>query len=237
MTTHLQPPPSETVQRYLFNSRMHRPSESIATYVAELHSTKCFGTAWFVILLMNVGNNAYCQRKSSCLRVPSKSLKPWKQLNAKLKICRGPVVYTNYERHRVTVPEYPNLTIKQPATVVEVHTHRICANSRTKNVTIATKKGHIAKVCRAKKRLQQDKRKPDIKGTHKLTEDEDAKEYAMYHCQTEGSNSMVVNLLVNKAELPMEVDTGATLSIISETTIEAYGQKTEPQPYKLQARN
>ena len=37
MTTHLQPPPSETVQHYLFNSRMHCPSESIATYVAELN--------------------------------------------------------------------------------------------------------------------------------------------------------------------------------------------------------
>ena len=41
MTTHLQPPPSETVQHYLFI--MRRPYESIATYVAELnkHAEHC----------------------------------------------------------------------------------------------------------------------------------------------------------------------------------------------------
>ena len=54
---------------------------------------------------MNVGNDAYCQRKSSPLRVPSKLLKPWKQWNAELRICKGPVAYTNYERHSITVPE------------------------------------------------------------------------------------------------------------------------------------
>ena len=107
---------------------------------------------------------------------------------------------------------------------------------KTEECNYCHKKGHIAKVCRAKKRLQQDKRKPDIKGTHKLTEDEDAKEYAMYHCQTEGSNSMVVNLLVNNAELAMEVDTGATLSIISEATYRSIWPKDRAPPLQASSK-
>ena len=36
MRTHFHPTPSETVQRYLFNSRSRRPGESVSLYVVEL---------------------------------------------------------------------------------------------------------------------------------------------------------------------------------------------------------
>ena len=36
MSDHLQPEPSEIVQRYSFNTRVRRSQESVATYVAEL---------------------------------------------------------------------------------------------------------------------------------------------------------------------------------------------------------
>ena len=36
MTTHLQPQPSEIVQRFRFNTRTRQPQESVATYVTQL---------------------------------------------------------------------------------------------------------------------------------------------------------------------------------------------------------
>ena len=36
MTTHFQPPPSEIMQRYRFNTRVRRPHETIAVYITQL---------------------------------------------------------------------------------------------------------------------------------------------------------------------------------------------------------
>ena len=36
LTEHYQPKPSKVVQRYLFNSRVRKQGESVATYIAEL---------------------------------------------------------------------------------------------------------------------------------------------------------------------------------------------------------
>ena len=38
MKNHYTPPPSEIVQRFRFNSRFRKPSESVSTYVAELRA-------------------------------------------------------------------------------------------------------------------------------------------------------------------------------------------------------
>ena len=36
MTTHCQPPPSEIMQRYRFNTRVRRPHETVSVYLAQL---------------------------------------------------------------------------------------------------------------------------------------------------------------------------------------------------------
>ena len=80
------------------------------------------------------------------------------------------------------------------------------------------KKGHIAKVCRSKAKAQQNQTR-----THQLNSGENSGdetvEYSLFH--TQGQNSpapILVTLEVNGANLTMELDTGATLSIISEET-------------------
>ena len=80
------------------------------------------------------------------------------------------------------------------------------------------KKGHIAKVCRSKAKAQQNQTR-----THQLNSGEksgdETVEYSLFH--TQGQNSpapILVTLQVNGANLMMELDTGATLSIISEET-------------------
>ena len=78
------------------------------------------------------------------------------------------------------------------------------------------KKGHIAKVCRSRLKLQKSH-------THQLhtTDERDHKlqEYSLFH--TPGSRCsplILISLKVNGVNLTMELDTGATLSLISEKT-------------------
>ena len=80
------------------------------------------------------------------------------------------------------------------------------------------KKGHIAKVCHSKAKTQQNQTR-----THQLHSAENSGdetvEYSLFH--TQGQNSpapILVTLEVNGVNLIMELDTGATLSIISEET-------------------
>ena len=76
------------------------------------------------------------------------------------------------------------------------------------------KKGHIAKVCRSKLKMQKSE-------THQMPAEENSEppEYSLYHMQESNrSLPIMVDLKVNTADLTMELDTGATLSLISEKT-------------------
>ena len=81
------------------------------------------------------------------------------------------------------------------------------------------KKGHISKVCRKKTENQQGKRTATPHGTNTVAEPDEV-EYLL-HALTRGKNHpLTVKVKINNADLQMEVDTGATLSIISKTTYE-----------------
>ena len=86
MKKHQCPAPSETVQRFKFNTRMHQPNESVSTYVAELRSLiefcgyqagrldglliklmKIFGLNVIPILqLFHKGQDSACSRQDKC---------------------------------------------------------------------------------------------------------------------------------------------------------------------------
>jgi len=99
------------------------------------------------------------------------------------------------------------------------------AKCRFKELTChyCNKRGHLASVCKTK--LKQISKKNS--GTHQVTEEvetlqEDAtaasQEYQLYYVHPEGTSSFTVNINVNDKPLCLEVDTGAALSIISEST-------------------
>ena len=95
------------------------------------------------------------------------------------------------------------------------------------------RKGHIAKACRSRNKTQpqSSSRRRPIKVAHQLQEDRDptserpdaagtlhVKEYPLYNCTDGSSKPILVTVTADGAELQMEVDTGATSSIISEKT-------------------
>ena len=75
------------------------------------------------------------------------------------------------------------------------------------------KKGHMSKVCCAKNKTQQ-----VSSGTNQLTSESEAQEYFMFHTKASSSQPIQVTVKQNGIDATMEVDTGATFSIISEQT-------------------
>ena len=85
------------------------------------------------------------------------------------------------------------------------------------------KKGHMAKVCRGKKQSQkQDKRRRRPKGkqrTHFAEESADQEDvYAMYHLSSDWKKSFKVDLKLCGRRNMMEIDTGASKTILNEAT-------------------
>jgi len=84
------------------------------------------------------------------------------------------------------------------------------------------KKGHVAKVCRGKKKPQkQDKRGcwPDKQRTHFVEESADQDDvYAMYHLSSNQKKSFKVDLELCGRKTTTEIDTGALKTILTEAT-------------------
>ena len=88
--------------------------------------------------------------------------------------------------------------------------------------------GHIAPVCRSKppKPKEEHVEHHSTKKTHHLqgneqSSDDDASsdsEFLLYKVGSRSSDPITVSMLLNGKELAIEVDTGATLSVISEST-------------------
>lgn len=102
------------------------------------------------------------------------------------------------------------------------HSPSIC---KFKNVdcNYCGKQGHIAKVCYSKERDQKRKHKHNKqqKTTHQLSSNvnPETEEYTMYHASTDRApKPLKVTLQINSADVQMEIDTGATFSVISEET-------------------
>ncbi len=108
------------------------------------------------------------------------------------------------------------------------------------------KKGHLARVCRSKAKVQQStqpkERRNTPRNTHKLVEDDtgDSSDDMIYNLfnvsgQKKGAKPIKVKVSLNNANLEMEVDTGARYSIISEATYN--GLRSNDQAPKLTYTN
>ena len=83
------------------------------------------------------------------------------------------------------------------------------------------KTGHIRRVCR--KRLAQ------TLPVEKLPDDGDSNVYNMFSLRSKVYDPIYITLAVNSEPLRMEVDTGATLSVVSEVTYRrTWGDKRPP---------
>ena len=90
---------------------------------------------------------------------------------------------------------------------------------RTEECHYCHKKGHIASVCRQKAKRQQSHAGP----THTVADssDTDPPEYPMYTVDASQSQPISVQVHLNGTPVNMEMDTGATMSIMSKHTYQS----------------
>ena len=92
------------------------------------------------------------------------------------------------------------------------------------------KKGHIARVCKSK-RKEQNSSQPNI---NTAKEGEDDEVYTMFPLRSKKYDPIYATVSVDGKPIRMEIDTGATLSVISETT---YNQVWKDQAPLLSAQD
>ena len=94
------------------------------------------------------------------------------------------------------------------------------------------KKGHIAKVCCSKPNPEHKRKGVKPRGTDRAHQircsspGEEVGEYSLYSITGTGKRAYTVKPKLNGVELEMEIDTGATLSLIREET---YRTRDRPQ--------
>lgn len=247
LSKYFQPTPSEIVQRCRFNSRIRRPHETIAVFTAQLKKLveHCnFGDTLNQMLrdrlVCGVNNEKWQQRVLAEEGLTyDKALKMLLALEAaerEVKDLSGPKeVLSVRSRRPQTSPPFSKQTAPPQRMDAGAACYRCGGRHdqaecwyREEECHFCHKKGHIAAVCRQKKKQppqhSQQRRTPPRKfvrkSTHRVVEEPEPvpPEYPMYSCSSPGTQPLFVEVQIHEAPIRMEVDTGATLSIISRHT-------------------
>eukprot|EP00731_Ephydatia_muelleri_P036424 Em0253g4a len=191
--THFRPSSSVTVQRYNFNSRSQRDGESVSQFVAELRklSEHCdFGNTLEDML-----------RDRLYVAFGTSGRLSWRKRTFKTSNNQKVALFILYIRWS-----------RQ-----ESH------GQETVPVVACGKRGHLARVCRShggggSKGTRSDELSDERSGKKPL-DTEKTETYALYNLSSSKSRMPLVQLLtVNGTPLQMQVDTGAVVSLISEST-------------------
>ena len=242
MKLHYCPQPSEIVKRFEFNSRFRQPGKTVSTYVAELRALAefCnFGDSLDNMLrdrLVCGINNEQVQKRllsetdltfkkaldlAQGLEAAAKNAHTLKSAAAGATSTVPPV-----EVHKVA-PQRDGQSGRQQ--------HTPCHRCGKKNHAPATcrfrnakchncgRTGHLKAVCYAPPRevgsaTRRPRRSRNVQLVQEAASMEESDEYSLYKVHGAGCVPFRVNIEVEGQQLPMEIDKGASLSLISEAT-------------------
>ncbi|KRY89465.1 Ribosome biogenesis protein BMS1 -like protein [Trichinella pseudospiralis] len=198
LRNHFMPRPSEVYQRFLYHRRLQQPGEGVAAYVAELRhlAQHCnFAEAANPTVTTEVQLVAY--KKSDC--------------NSSMR---------NVRRQQESPPQPQSH--KPCYRCGGAHAQNTC---RFKNVScnFCKRLGHIERVCRTKSQstVKKGAAKPNRHATNSIAVEEE--EYRINHLIAPDEVIATlpfpdVRVSLNNVVIPMQVDSGASLTIISEHT-------------------
>ena len=86
-------------------------------------------------------------------------------------------------------------------------------------------KGHVEKVCRKKARAN----KNNAYTSNVVVETEESEEdlFSIYHLSHKPTPPIKLNIVINNCTVPIEVDTGASISLLNWTTFEKVKQNSK----------
>ena len=238
---HLSPKPSAIVARKNFHSRSRRPDETLGSYMAALRklSEDCgFGDTLNDMLrdrlvcgcndrrlqckLLSEDNLDYAKAMKLALAVESAE-QGTKQLQGQQPTAPIQVIQRPKPKNRPAPRSTTSDTPLKPC--YRCGGNHLQSKCRFKDTTcnFCKKRGHIAKVCYSRLKKQPTSTR---KGTNQVVAEDTQtqplsdEEYGMYHSTStrQPRKPLQVTIELNNASLTMEVDTGATFSVISEAT-------------------
>ena len=242
LTEHYSPPPPEVIQRFRFNSRSRQPGESVSTYMADLRrlAEQCnYGTTLEKMLRDRIVYGINDERiREKLLEEKDLSYKRALEIaqgveaaNKNLKEMKAPKPEPTAPApvHKVPSRRPPpthergqNPTVKCHRCGAAGHLATTC-RFRDRTCYKCGKKGHLAKVCRSKPRGDRSRRQR-TQPVQRIGDDfdddsDDTLQPVLTVKGTGGSLPPIkVHVLVDNCSVPMEVDTGASVTLISEST-------------------
>ena len=229
--THFRPSPSVTVQRYNFNSRSQRDGESVSQFVAELRrlSEHCdFGNTLEDMLrdrLVCGIRDIRVQRR--LLAEPGLTFTKAFGLAQSAELAEKNVQDLQQSEGSPVHPVHKVEPAGKPwsGNCSRCGGKHKASDCRCKSLDCykCGKRGHLARVCRSQggggsKGTRSDELSDERSGKKPL-DTEKTETYALYNLSSSKSRMPLVQLLtVNGTPLQMQVDTGAVVSLISEST-------------------
>ena len=246
---HYNPRPSAITQRFKFNSRVRQPGETVAEYVAALHklSEHCNFNDTLEDMLRDrlVWDIADSRIQHRLLAEDKLTFTKAQELAQAMELAAKDIKDT---QGGATPLPTPVNKVQQgqggaaKGTKNSLSCYR-CGGKhmasrcrfKTEKCRACGKTGHIARMCRTKKKEKKEQQ------THTVEEASPPEEYTLYPVVQQQSSSTPLQSTVklDGKELSMEVDTGASLSLISETTYKKLWESSalpELQPTTVKLR-
>ena len=238
-----EPTPSPIVQRYKFNSRSRAPNESIAAYIAALRelAEHCkYGTSLPEMLrdrLVCGVNHEGIQKK--LLSVKDLTYDSAYSLALAIEAAEQDAVTFKsgaaganthqqvlFNRHKGSTPTTttPNSAGAHDARKISCYRcggSHLAPTCRFKDTECGycKKKGHLARVCRARKSKSDVKPKENLFVSDAAEEQQDGT-YDLYTIHDQANEPTRLKVFLNDVPVDMIMDTGASLSIISRSTFD-----------------
>lgn len=238
---HYNPKRNVTLERYNFNSRLRHKGESVSAYVAELRrlTEHCqFGRTLEDMLRDRLVCGIQDKRiQRRLLMEPNLTYKRALDLAQAMESAeKGTQDLPSQEEEPADVHGMWSAGKKNSRLGKEKPPEEGCYRCGGKHhpskcyhkeseCLYCKKKGHLARVCRkaASDKAKPSKQKSKPKASYRLTDDENTSEeedeaYSLHAIRGKKTKPYVANFTVQGSEMSMEVDTGASLSVISEST-------------------
>ena len=244
---HLTPPPSVTMQRFKFHSRSQKEGETLSQFVAELRrlSEHCNFEASLDDMLRDrlVCGIRDVRVQRRLLAEPDLGFKKAFELaqaaeaaDSDAKVLQKPGSTTVHAVQQQPAKNATKLPSKDCYRCGGKHLASAC-RFQDAECHYCHKRGHIARACRRKGRGQTSQRrggKQSPSKTHQVSEEAaDDATYTLFAVREgRAAEPIRVSVQVSGAKLDMELDTGASTSIISEDTYRRLWPMPEAPPLK-----